>query len=277
MTWLPSLIGTQMKEISSLLRFLRAWVRSRNRGSWENAGDDSGLAGLDHPSGDALTGLVHATLDLAGGKPVGGLDGDLIGLAVDQRQGAAGHAHVIVEELEDRPDHVAQLHAGVQGLADLKQELEFLDFASDLWPFRGAGHRGWILLLRGSKTAVAYWFGPPSGRKPADQRAFMPTAILQNGRIHKNHVTNQEGFAEMTDHTEEKTRGLGYSDKCVSPVSKNGHRERPGHPDQERRHSDLAGRSSPVGVTREARPNQCGGCGDSRPGCILPRRDPPMM
>jgi len=87
-----------------------------------DAGDDHGPAALDDLAGDALAGGVHAAFLLSGREPVGRLDEVLARFAVQERERPAGHAHAFVEGLEDRPDHLPQVEAAIEGLADLEEQ-----------------------------------------------------------------------------------------------------------------------------------------------------------
>jgi len=82
--FVASLIGTQMNERSLFLRLLRAPVRSRKSGP-PRCGERPRLSGLHDLAGDALADAVAAALLLAGREAVGRLDGDLAGVAVEQR------------------------------------------------------------------------------------------------------------------------------------------------------------------------------------------------
>ena len=96
-----------------------------------DARDDGGLAGLHDLAGDPLAEAVAPALLLARGEAVGRLDGDLAGVAVEQRQAAAEHPHVVGHRLEDGVDALAQVEGAVEDLADLEEQGEFLHLAAD--------------------------------------------------------------------------------------------------------------------------------------------------
>ena len=128
---LPSLIGTQMNEMSCFCSRFRAPVRFRNSGSCEMRGTIAGAAGLDDLAGDPFAAPVDSPLPLARRQPVRRLDVDLPRPAVQQRQRPAHHAHVPRHRVEHRVDRVAEVHAPVERLADLEQQREFLHLALD--------------------------------------------------------------------------------------------------------------------------------------------------
>ncbi|OPZ05947.1 MAG: hypothetical protein BWZ08_02381 [candidate division BRC1 bacterium ADurb.BinA292] len=96
-----------------------------------DVGDDHRAAGFDDLAGDAFAELVAAAFLLAVGEAVGGLDHHLAGVAVEQGEGAARHAHVVGDGNEDLLDDLAQVDGGVEDLADFEEEGEFADLAAD--------------------------------------------------------------------------------------------------------------------------------------------------
>jgi hypothetical protein len=103
-------------------------------------GDHGGLAALDDLAGDAFAQPVAPLLLLAFGEPVGGVDRDVPGFPVHEGHGPADHLHVVRQGLQDRPDHLAEIHATVQDLADLDEQLKLLELPLDRRQARGFRH-----------------------------------------------------------------------------------------------------------------------------------------
>ena len=58
---------------------------------------------------------------------MGGLDQDVVGLAVEERERPVAHVHVLGQGPQHRAHHVAQVEALVQETADLVEQREFAD------------------------------------------------------------------------------------------------------------------------------------------------------
>jgi len=87
-----------------------------------NLGYDSRLSRLKYPTDDPLADAVAPPPLLAGGKPIGSLDGDLPALAIEQGQASPDDPLVFGDDFQNRAQGVPEVHARIQSLADIEQQ-----------------------------------------------------------------------------------------------------------------------------------------------------------
>ena len=89
---------------------------------FSNLGNNGRFARFKNLADDALANPIATPSLLAGGQAVGRLDGDFPAFPVEQGQASPDDARVLGNDLQNRTQGIPQVHARVQGLADIEQK-----------------------------------------------------------------------------------------------------------------------------------------------------------